>query len=153
MSLQLYCQNICLLAKLFLDHKTLYFDVEPFMFYLLTEVDREGAHLVGYFSKVSSTAWESASDITILIKLLICKLSPPLDRYCVSMKCLVEFYFRTGDFFGFNFCDSGWPILWFLQFMMKERKHYLVNFYFLMGKRWWYGFSLYRRKSRQMETM
>lgn len=50
--LQLYCQNICLLAKLFLDHKTLYFDVEPFLFYLLTEVDREGAHLVGYFSKV-----------------------------------------------------------------------------------------------------
>ncbi|KAK2562319.1 Histone acetyltransferase KAT8 [Acropora cervicornis] len=48
---KLYCQNICLLAKLFLDHKTLYFDVEPFMFYLLTEVDREGAHLVGYFSK------------------------------------------------------------------------------------------------------
>jgi len=26
--------------------------VEPFLFYLLTEVDREGAHLVGYFSKV-----------------------------------------------------------------------------------------------------
>ena len=51
--LQLYCQNICLLAKLFLDHKTLYFDVEPFLFYLLTEVDREGAHLVGYFSKVT----------------------------------------------------------------------------------------------------
>ena len=54
LSFQLYCQNICLLAKLFLDHKTLYFDVEPFLFYLLTEVDREGAHLVGYFSKASS---------------------------------------------------------------------------------------------------
>ena len=54
LSFQLYCQNICLLAKLFLDHKTLYFDVEPFLFYLLTEVDREGAHLVGYFSKAST---------------------------------------------------------------------------------------------------
>uniref|UniRef100_A0A8B9CF84 Histone acetyltransferase n=1 Tax=Anser brachyrhynchus TaxID=132585 RepID=A0A8B9CF84_9AVES len=43
--------NLCLLAKLFLDHKTLYFDVEPFVFYLLTEVDRQGAHIVGYFSK------------------------------------------------------------------------------------------------------
>lgn len=40
------------MAKLFLDHKTLYFDVEPFLFYVLTEVDRHGAHLVGYFSKV-----------------------------------------------------------------------------------------------------
>ncbi|KFP73351.1 Histone acetyltransferase KAT8, partial [Acanthisitta chloris] len=48
---KIYCQNLCLLAKLFLDHKTLYFDVEPFVFYLLTEVDRHGAHIVGYFSK------------------------------------------------------------------------------------------------------
>ncbi|KAK3091121.1 hypothetical protein FSP39_017262 [Pinctada imbricata] len=48
---KIYCQNLCLLAKLFLDHKTLYFDVEPFMFYILTEVDRQGCHLVGYFSK------------------------------------------------------------------------------------------------------
>ncbi|XP_077541646.1 histone acetyltransferase KAT8-like [Haemaphysalis longicornis] len=48
---KIYCQNLCLLAKLFLDHKTLYFDVEPFIFYVLCEVDRHGAHLVGYFSK------------------------------------------------------------------------------------------------------
>ncbi|XP_041094713.1 histone acetyltransferase KAT8 [Polyodon spathula] len=48
---KIYCQNLCLLAKLFLDHKTLYFDVEPFVFYVLTEVDRQGAHIVGYFSK------------------------------------------------------------------------------------------------------
>lgn len=37
---KLYCQNLCLLAKLFLDHKTLYFDVDPFIFYILCEVDR-----------------------------------------------------------------------------------------------------------------
>jgi len=48
---KLYCQNLCLLAKLFLDHKTLYFDVEPFIFYILCEIDRYGAHIVGYFSK------------------------------------------------------------------------------------------------------
>ncbi|UXI21816.1 ras-related GTP-binding protein A [Sarcoptes scabiei] len=48
---KIYCQNLCLLAKLFLDHKTLFFDVEPFLFYVLTEVDKEGAHIVGYFSK------------------------------------------------------------------------------------------------------
>lgn len=50
---KIYCQNLCLLAKLFLDHKTLYFDVEPFLFYVLTEVDREGCNIVGYFSKAS----------------------------------------------------------------------------------------------------
>ncbi|XP_038211997.1 histone acetyltransferase KAT8 [Zerene cesonia] len=48
---KLYCQNLCLLAKLFLDHKTLYFDIEQFLFYILCEVDKHGAHLVGYFSK------------------------------------------------------------------------------------------------------
>jgi histone acetyltransferase MYST1 len=50
---KLYCQNLCLLAKLFLDHKTLYFDVSPFLFYVLTEINSEkNDHaLVGYFSK------------------------------------------------------------------------------------------------------
>lgn len=48
---KIYCQNLCLLAKLFLDHKTLYYDVDPFLFYVLCEVDDAGAHVVGYFSK------------------------------------------------------------------------------------------------------
>ncbi|TRZ09213.1 hypothetical protein HGM15179_017891, partial [Zosterops borbonicus] len=47
----IYCQNLCLLAKLFLDHKTLYYDVEPFLFYVMTEADNTGCHLIGYFSK------------------------------------------------------------------------------------------------------
>ncbi|GAV03561.1 hypothetical protein RvY_13962-2 [Ramazzottius varieornatus] len=46
-----YCQNLCLLAKLYLDHKTLYYDVEPFLFYVLTSRDKFGDHLIGYFSK------------------------------------------------------------------------------------------------------
>jgi MOZ/SAS family/MYST family zinc finger domain len=46
-----YCQKLCLLAKLFLDHKTLYYDVTPFYFYVVTKVDCHGAHIVGYFSK------------------------------------------------------------------------------------------------------
>ena len=48
---KIYCQNLCLLVKLFLDHKTLYYDVEPFLFYVLTKNDEKGCHLVGYFSK------------------------------------------------------------------------------------------------------
>lgn len=49
-----YCQNLCLLAKLFLNSKTLYYDVEPFVFYVLTEMDENDIskyHFVGYFSK------------------------------------------------------------------------------------------------------
>jgi histone acetyltransferase MYST1 len=55
---KLYCQNLCLLAKLFLDHKTLYYDVEPFLFYILTEVDERGCHIVGYFSKEKNSPEE-----------------------------------------------------------------------------------------------
>ena len=47
-----YCQNLCLMAKLFLGSKTLYYDVHPFLFYVMTERDERGMHLVGYFSKV-----------------------------------------------------------------------------------------------------
>ena len=48
---KIYCQNLCYIAKLFLDHKTLYFDVDPFLFYVLCEVDERGFHPVGYYSK------------------------------------------------------------------------------------------------------
>ncbi|KAJ3282494.1 Histone acetyltransferase [Borealophlyctis nickersoniae] len=46
-----YCRNLCLLSKLFLDHKTLYYDVDPFLFYLMCSADDTGHHLLGYFSK------------------------------------------------------------------------------------------------------
>ncbi|KAJ7841317.1 hypothetical protein B0H14DRAFT_2782878 [Mycena olivaceomarginata] len=48
---KIYCQNLCLLSKMFLDHKSLFYDVEPFLFYVVTEVDDFGARFVGYFSK------------------------------------------------------------------------------------------------------
>ncbi|TDH66711.1 hypothetical protein CCR75_006570 [Bremia lactucae] len=48
---KVYCQNLCYLAKLFLDHKTLYYDVDPFLFYIVCEIDSQGFHPVGYFSK------------------------------------------------------------------------------------------------------
>ncbi|PHU10389.1 hypothetical protein BC332_22249 [Capsicum chinense] len=48
---KVYRQNLCYLAKLFLDHKTLYYDVNPFLFYMLCKCDDQGCHMVGYFSK------------------------------------------------------------------------------------------------------
>ncbi|KAI0249151.1 hypothetical protein BJV78DRAFT_718386 [Lactifluus subvellereus] len=48
---KIYCQNLCLLSKMFLDHKSLFYDVEPFLFYVMTEFDDNGARFVGYFSK------------------------------------------------------------------------------------------------------
>ncbi|KAI0806320.1 acyl-CoA N-acyltransferase [Irpex lacteus] len=48
---KIYCQNLCLLSKMFLDHKSLFYDVEPFLFYVITDIDDIGARFVGYFSK------------------------------------------------------------------------------------------------------
>jgi histone acetyltransferase HTATIP len=51
-----WCRNLCLLSKLFLDHKTLYYDVDPFLFYCMTERTEHGHHLIGYFSKEKESA-------------------------------------------------------------------------------------------------
>jgi histone acetyltransferase MYST1 len=63
---KIYCQNLCYIAKLFLDHKTLYFDVDPFLFYVLCEVDNRGFHPVGYFSreKISDVGYNLACILT-----------------------------------------------------------------------------------------
>jgi histone acetyltransferase HTATIP len=45
------CQRFTLLAKHFLDHKETFLDVESFTFYFLFEVDSEGLHFSGYFSR------------------------------------------------------------------------------------------------------
>ncbi|MCJ1469451.1 Histone acetyltransferase [Pseudocyphellaria aurata] len=51
-----WCRNLCLFSKLFLDHKTLYYDVDPFLFYCMTTRDQHGCHLVAYFSKEKESA-------------------------------------------------------------------------------------------------
>ncbi|EEB07868.1 KAT5 family histone acetyltransferase Mst1 [Schizosaccharomyces japonicus yFS275] len=51
-----WCRNVCLLSKLFLDHKMLYYDVDPFLFYCMCERDEYGFHMVGYFSKEKESA-------------------------------------------------------------------------------------------------
>ncbi|GAQ08235.1 histone acetyltransferase mst2 [Aspergillus lentulus] len=64
-----YCQNLCLLAKLFLGSKTLYYDVEPFLFYVMTEFDDLGCHFVGYFSKEKRPS--SANNVSCILTLPI----------------------------------------------------------------------------------
>jgi histone acetyltransferase SAS3 len=64
-----YCQNLCLLAKLFLGSKTLYYDVEPFLFYVLCEFDETGYHFVGYFSKEKRSS--SQNNVSCILTLPI----------------------------------------------------------------------------------
>lgn len=79
---KLYCRNLCLLAKLFLDHKTLYYDTDPFLFYVMTECDNRGYHIVGYFSKEK----ESSEDYNVACILTL----PPYQRKGFG-KMLIEF--------------------------------------------------------------
>ena len=49
---QVYCQNLCLFGKLFIETKYIFFDVEGFMFYLITDATPSFDHVLGFFSKV-----------------------------------------------------------------------------------------------------
>ena len=50
---RLYCQNLSLLGKLFLEHKQVVFGVKPYIFYILCEIKNQTANFIGYFSKVT----------------------------------------------------------------------------------------------------
>jgi len=80
-----YSQNICLLAKLFLDHKTLYHDTDPFLFYVMTELDDFGCHFVGYFSKEK----DSSEDYNVA-----CILTLPSHQRKGYGKLLIEFSYE-----------------------------------------------------------
>lgn len=63
---QVYCENLCRIAKLFLDHKTLFYEIDPFHFYVLCEHDAAGYHIVGYFSKEKVTIENNLSCILVM---------------------------------------------------------------------------------------
>lgn len=48
---KLYAQNLSLFGKLFIDHKTIFFDVAPFLFYVVTDSGANWDLVLGYFSK------------------------------------------------------------------------------------------------------
>ncbi|GAU93160.1 hypothetical protein RvY_05143 [Ramazzottius varieornatus] len=80
-----YAQNLCLFAKLFLDHKTLYYDTDPFLFYIMTVADDRGDHLVGYFSKEK----ESQEDYNVA-----CILTLPQYQRRGYGQLLIEFSYE-----------------------------------------------------------
>lgn len=88
---KLYAQNLCLLAKLFLDHKTLYYDTDPFLFYVMCELDDRGFHIVGYFSKEK----ESSEDYNVACILTL----PPYQRKGFG-KLLIEFSYELSKYEG-----------------------------------------------------
>lgn len=53
-----WCQNLCLVTKLFLNHKFAYYPevIQDFLFYVLCFNDSSGAHPCGFFSKEKDLA-------------------------------------------------------------------------------------------------
>ncbi|VDM53935.1 unnamed protein product [Angiostrongylus costaricensis] len=86
-----YAQNLCLLAKLFLDHKTLYYDTDPFLFYVLAFLDDRGFHIVGFFSKEK----ESAEEYNVACILVL----PPYQKMGYG-RLLIEFSYELSKVEG-----------------------------------------------------
>ena len=66
---KLLAQNLSLFAKLFLDHKSVFFDVASFLYYILTFTnpdDPDDYHVLGYFSK-EKLSWDANNLACILI--------------------------------------------------------------------------------------
>ena len=67
-----YCENLCYMAKLFLDHKNIQSEIEAFYFYVLCEHKEDGYHPVGYFSKEKES--ECSNNLSCIMVL------PPWQR-------------------------------------------------------------------------
>lgn len=66
---KLFAQNLSLFSKLFLDHKSVFFDVSSFLYYVLTFTDPkepDDYHVLGYFSK-EKLSWDPNNLACILI--------------------------------------------------------------------------------------
>jgi histone acetyltransferase HTATIP len=80
-----WCRHLCLLSKCFLDHKTLYYDVDPFLYYVMCKRDDMGVHTIGYFSKEK----ESAENYNVACILTL----PQYQRHGYG-KMLIEFSYE-----------------------------------------------------------
>ncbi|KAL4942265.1 hypothetical protein BDV06DRAFT_192636 [Aspergillus oleicola] len=67
---KLFGQNLSLFAKLFLDHKSVFFDVASFLYYILVFTDENDAdgsyHILGFFSK-EKLSWDANNLACILV--------------------------------------------------------------------------------------
>jgi len=85
-----FCQSLCLIGKMFLDHKTLYYDVEPFLFYVVGELVENRFKIFGYFSKERE---EGANNLSCIV------VFPPYRRIGLG-SFLIDFSYhltRTGN--------------------------------------------------------
>lgn len=65
-SQKLYTENLCYIAKCFLDHKFIDYELPTFQFYILCERKADGYYLIGYFSKEMGQTGNNLSCIMTL---------------------------------------------------------------------------------------
>jgi len=82
---KVYTENLCYLAKLYLDHKNIWFEIDAFYFYVLCERRDDGYHMVGYFSK------EKESDYNYNLSCIM--VLPAYQRFGYG-KFLIDFSYK-----------------------------------------------------------
>lgn len=92
---QLYAQNLSLFAKLFLDTKSVFFDVNSFLYYILVQTSPAPGQVIGFFSK-EKMSWDNNNLACILI-------FPPWQRRGLGQLLIASSYVlgrREGRFGG-----------------------------------------------------
>lgn len=133
---ELFCQNLALFSKLFLDDKSVYYNVKAFDFYILyghdqhdTEVPgsilRKRLRPMGFFSK-EVNAWESDNNLAC-----IC-VFPPYQRLGLG-SLLIEFLYALAavtpgqTWLGPEFPLSPYGKITYLRYWSKKLAFILAN--------------------------
>ena len=82
---KIYTENLCYIAKLFLDHKNIWYEIDAFYFYILCERRADGYYMVGYFSK------EKNSDHDFNLS---CIMVLPAWQNCGYGKFIIDFSYQ-----------------------------------------------------------
>ncbi|KAA0190192.1 Histone acetyltransferase [Fasciolopsis buskii] len=87
-----YCRDLCLLTKLFLKHKTVHESdqVPSFLFYVLTEAQRQGHRILGYFSKQKPCDVHETGSTAVMYNNLSCILTLPQYQRSGYGRMLIE---------------------------------------------------------------
>ena len=82
---KVYTENLCYIAKLFLDHKNIWYEIDAFYFYVLCERKNDGYHMVGYFSKEKQAEMDNNLSCIMIL--------PAWQRYGYG-KFLIDFSYQ-----------------------------------------------------------
>lgn len=97
----LFCQNLCLFGKLFLDDKSIYYSIDQFNFYIVYGIDDVSGNYIpmGFFSK-EVLAYEN--DVNLAC---ICVFPPFQRRHLGSL--LIEFLYQLSRVTPGQYSGSG----------------------------------------------